>query len=101
MRDQRARRHAVALLMKQQRACGCFSELRARRWPRRPLAQTGRATAENFAGLVGGYGRAGVARRDQGRDRRGADALGPRFADDLLLPGVKPLAECRTRGVSV
>jgi hypothetical protein len=38
---------------------------------------------------VGIDGRLRIVRRHQGRDGRGADALGPRLAGEFLLPGVE------------
>ena len=91
-REQRPRRHAVALLDRSKhRALRLLQRAAARDDGRR--APLGEKLIERqlkaALAAVGIDGRLRVVRRHQGRDGRGADALGPRFAGELLLPGFK------------
>jgi hypothetical protein len=88
--EQRPRRYAVAALNgSKQRALRCL-ELP-------PFRNDGRSSPlgeklvkreiETALAAVGIDGRLRVVRRHQGLDGRGTDALGPRLAGELLLPG--------------
>jgi hypothetical protein len=90
--DERARRHAVALLNGSKQRC-------LRLLQRTSARDDGRSTAlgeklierevKTSLAAIGGDGRAGVVRCHQGRDGRGADAFCSRLAGELALPGAK------------
>ena len=91
-REQRPRRHAVALLNgSKHRSLRLLQRTPARDDGRPAALGEKRIERERKTALaaVGVDGRLRVVRRHQGRDGRGADALGPRLAGELLLPGVE------------
>src|ERR1700687_3987329 len=91
--DERARRHAVALLNGSKQRSLRLLQCASTRDDRRGAALGEKLVerqAKTSLAAVGGDGRAGIVRRHQGRDGRGADAFRPRFACELALPGVEP-----------
>src|SRR5579859_3551270 len=92
-REQRPRRHAVALLDRsKQRALRLLQAAPARDNAGGPALGEKRFERERKTALaaIGVDGCAGIVRPHQRRDARGADALGASLLGGLLLPGLEP-----------